>query len=788
MRRSGSDLGATDGQEEAQDQAAPEAEADRVLMPPIDDFMMLDDPAAAMPVARDFLSLEEPEALAPEMEPQEEHPVEKLYRWADIQRTPNIATELDESVLNAIGQKVLREYDIDLQSRSDWEDKSRKAMDLAMQVAEKKTFPWPNASNVVYPAMTLAAVQFNARAYPSIIQGSNVVKGKVVGKDDGVPMPPEMMQRMAMGGGQGGGMPMIPMGGGAPPMMPGMGMGGGPQEQPGMGHNGGPAMEPPQQQWMIPPGAKAERAKRVADHMSWQLLEEMTEWVQETDKLLLILPIIGCAFRKSFFDHSVGHNASLLVLAQNLVINHNAKSMERAPRITEQIQFYPHEVAEQVRAGLWLDQEYGTASNANGDDDAPLDFLEQHRYLDLDEDGYAEPYIVTVHKDTSKVARIVARYDAEGIKTSQDGQIVKIDPVHYYTKYDFIPNPDGGIYGVGFGQLLTPINEATNTTLNQLFDAGSLANTGGGFIGRGVSMHAGSLKFRLGEWKQINTPGSALKDAIVPFNHPGPSPVLFQLLALLIEAGKEVSGNKDVLTGDVAAATMQPTTLLSLIQQGLKGFIAVFNRVYASLEEEFSKLYRLNRIYLQQQAQYNVGDEWRTVTKEDYERTSGVKPVADPNRVSDMQRMAEAQLLMSFMNDPNCNRVEILKRIFASAQVEDPEKLIVEEMPPNPAILAQTAELEAQNREIDIKEQTARVTQIKDYTQALLNVAKAEEADAASNLEYSAQWLKAIEIGLNSLLKPAEGRGQQGQPQMPMPQLPMEPSLDGYQFGGQMMQ
>lgn len=755
-------------------------------MPPIDDIdLMLDDPADAMPMARDFLALEEPEELAPEMEA-EDDPRELYERLIANIQSPNIAADMDEDELSAIGQKVLREYEIDLASRSEWEEKSRKAMDLAMQIAKTKTHPWPGASNVIFPLMTTAAVQFAARAYPAIVQGRNVVKGVVTGKDDGVPMPAEMVQMLQMGMGGPSGLPGPMPGMGAPGMDPGMPMQIPPSMPPGVGHNGGPPMEQAQQQvWIVPPGAKRERATRVGEHMSWQLLEEMKGWEQDTDKMLHILPIVGCCFRKSYYDRGVRHNESDLVLADNLVIDYNAKSIERAPRITERIQFYPNEIAEQVRAGLWIDHEYGTAQNANGDEDAPHDFLEQHRWLDLDEDDYQEPYIVTVHKQTGKVARIVARYDAEGVDVDeQDGKVRKIDPVHYYTKYDFLPSFDNGIYGVGFGQLLGPINEAVNTTLNQLFDAGSLQNTGGGFIGRGVSMHAGSLRFKLGEWKQINVPGSALKDAIVPFNHSGPSPQLISLLTFLIDAGREVASVKDVLSGETAAATMQPTTLMALIEQGLKVFTAIFKRIFTALKEELEKLYRLNRIYLQFHAQYQVGDEWRSISKDDYARGSGVEPVADPTMVSDMQRMAQAQFLQAYQNDPNCKRVEIIKRIFNAAQVEKPEELIIEEMPPNPAILTETAKLEAHNREIDIKEASAKTSQMKDLSQVVLNLAQADKVNGELPLEWTAQHVRLLELQMKSLIQPAEGRGQQGaQQQSPgMPPIPPGPALPEFEF------
>jgi chaperonin GroES len=769
-------------------------------MPPeIDDLLTLEELDGGMPPPdMGMLSPDMPGEPMPMFEEdmedfgeQEEDPIQRLNRWADISRTVNIAEELDESTLNDIGQRVVRECQIDDDSRSEWMGKTGKAMDLALQVAKRKTHPWDGASNVIFPIITTAAKYFNARAYPAIIQGRNVVKGAVVGKDDGVPMPPETMQQLLqfMGQRQMGQQapadglaalsPQEPM---PPPQMGGA-------QPPTMGHNGGPPMEgaeqeqPPQQLWLVKPGAKQERATRIGEHMSWQLLE-MPEWESDTDKLTLILPIVGCAFRKTFHDPALSENSSLLVLAQNLIVNHQAKSVERAPRLTEPIGLYPNEIEEKVRTGLFLDLTY--EGDGGEDKDAPIEFLEQHRLLDLDDDGYSEPYIVTVHKKSSKVARIVARFDADGIETGEDGEIRRIKPVHYYTKYDFIPNPDGGIYGIGFGQLLNPLNEAINTALNQTFDAASLQNTGGGFIGRGMSMHTGSLRFKLGEWKMLNVPGQTLKDSIVPFNHPGPSPVLFQLIGLLIEAAKDAASVKEVLSGDAALANTPPTTMMALVEQGLNEFTATFKRIHRSLRQEFDKLYRLNSIYLPQTSQYRVGEEWREVEKADYERGGGVQPYSDPNMVTDMQRASQAQFLMAYQNDPLIEQIEVRKRIFTTMGIPGTDNLIVQQVPPNPAILTQTAQLEAINREIAVKEreaatreESARFSRMKDITQALLNIANADKANAATPLEETAQWIKFLEAEMKFLQQPAEGRNGVGGARRVLPPLGGNPE-DAY--------
>ena len=106
---------------------------------------------------------------------------------------------------------------------------------------------------------------------------------------------------------------------------------------------------------------------------------------------------------------------------------------------------------------------------------------------------------------TRKVLRIVPRFDEKGI-VKNGNKIARIKPVEYFTKFPFIPNPDGGIYDLGFGLLLGGINNSINTLINQLIDAGTLNNLQGGFIGRGIRIRGGNLRFQR-EWKQADFTG-----------------------------------------------------------------------------------------------------------------------------------------------------------------------------------------------------------------------------------------------------------------------------------------
>jgi chaperonin GroES len=681
--------------------------------------------------------------------------VQKLIGWI---KSPNIAEELDETVLSTMGERVKREFDIDDNSRSDWKTKTEQAMDLAMQNAKEKQFPWPKAANVIYPMVTTASTQFAARAYPAIVNGRSIVRGVVVGEDVGTPM-------------------LSPQNG-QPVMQPGPP---GPDGQP-----------TPMPVWQVPPGGKRIKADQIGEHMSWQLLDEQPEWEPETDQLLHLLPIVGCVFRKTYFDPGKGRNCSLMVSPMNFVVNYHAKSLETTPRTTEIIQYYPLEIEEMERAGTFKKPKtpYGEAENADGDKDAPHEFLEQHRYWDLDEDGYAEPYIITIHKQSGQVVRVVARYDAEGIHFSKNThRIAKIDPVFYYTKYDFIPNPDGGFYAVGFGQLLRPINESINTVLNQLLDAGTLANAGGGFIGKGLSMNAGAIRFSMGEYKTVNVPGGTLKENIVPMTFPGPSEVLFKLLGMLVEAGKEIAAVKDVLTGDQKASNVPATTTLALIEQGLKVFTAIYKRVHRALKQELAKLYRLNQVYGKEQFNYKVGDTWKQVLKQDYVNGSGVEPVSDPTMVSDMQRMGRAQFLLNYRMDPNVNGVEILKRAFAAADIDNIPALINEQPAPNPMLAIKGHELDLKDQEQQSKARLERATELERMSRSILNLAQADAAVAGiqgtaadQHLQWLGQNLQVWQTQFDAAANPAtgpEGAPVAGGPKPPPPHMAHPATIPG---------
>lgn len=614
------------------------------------------------------------------------NPIEWVQTVLQPENAKNLCALLDDSKLSEIGAKVVHDFDLDKTSRAEWEALMERAMKLAKQVIEEKSFPWPNASNVKYPLLTTAAIQFAARAYPEIVKAGDIVKAKVIGYDQD--------------------------------------------------------------------GQKAQRAQRVSKHMSWQCEEEMPEWEQETDKLLHVLPIMGLCFRKTYFDPLMGRNCSDMILPDDLVVHYFAQTLEKARRVTHVLKYHANDCYELIQAGLWRDIDLGLPvideENEMGDEDAPHEFLEQHRYLDLDDDGYQEPYIATVHRTTSQIVRLVPRFDESGVFVGQSGKIGKIEPVHYFTKYSFIPNPDGSFYDLGFGWLLGALGETINTTINQLIDAGTLGNLGGGFISRGIRIKTQSQTIRMipGEWKPVEATGQDLRQGIFPVPAPNPSPVLFQLLGMLIEASKDISSVKDVMTGEQPGANVPATTTLAMVEQGLKVFSAIYKRIYRALKSEFKKLYRLNSIYLPDRAMFMVLDTPQDTGRQDYAQGDlDIVPVADPSMSTDVLRLAKSQALMQASGRPGVNEDELTNEYLNAIRVENPERFIIppdqrQQPPPDPKMLEvqdkiahnqAQFQIESQKAALEMELLKAQIEQTR--STAIKNVAQAEAMELGQQLQ-----------------------------------------------------
>lgn len=438
-----------------------------------------------------------------------------------------------------------------------------------------------------------------------------------------------------------------------------------------------------------PQGAKAARKERISQFMSHQIVDGMPGWEREMDVLTYQLPIVGSAFKKTYWDTGLRKPQSCMISAFDLVVSQETKALETCPRISHRFELYPYQIEERRRDGRFLDIDLAGEYDAAGDEQHPIRFVEQHCYFDLDNDGLDEPWVVTVTESGNDLVRVVAGFDPAEVE--HDGErVTRVLRTEYFTAFHFLPDPEGGFYGVGFGHLLDSLGDVIDTSFNQMLDAGHLQNAGGGFIGAGLDFQTEDEEFRFepGKYFYVNSEAGDIKSNIYSLQHPGPSPVLFQLLGMLTESAKQMTSIQDILTGQATAQTMQPTTLMALIDQGMKVFTAIYKRIYDSLSHEFRILYDLNRKHLDPQKYGSYLGAPADVGADFADDDAIVTPVADPNKVTLTQRIAVASFLMQLLAHPILGRRldpdAVLQRVLAAAEIDDVPSLIAKPQPPTP--------------------------------------------------------------------------------------------------------
>jgi chaperonin GroES len=548
---------------------------------------------------------------------------------------PNIAADLSEEKLTEIAQKVVQEYGEDRDSMSEWSKMVDKGMKVAKPAMESKSYPWEGASNYKSPMIYEAVISFGDRASTEILGGKKLVKGCIEGIET-----PEKQARM----------------------------------------------------------------NRVSQFMNWQFNYEMPEWRAEQEQALYALAAVGCFFKKTFFDPTEGKNVSLPIFYPNFAVNQNERSMSALTRFTECKVYCEAEVNERIAAGIWLDQDYAMDDNEIADIDADDkdqssedEFLEQHCMLDLDGDGIAEPYIVTVHTQSEKVARIVARFDrssilvklADGVVASLDkamaqavqqasqeitvtmeGQepieaisgaleqlqskalgmlkIVKIKPVNMITKYGFIVAPDGTFLNWGYCHLLTGYLELINTTSNQTIDSGSLANMGGGFVSKEFRNNKSPFRVSPGKFVQTGVDAQTMQTGIMPYPFKEPSA---SLITLNQEAKVEARNLTAIINMEGAIAPNAPAaTTLGLLQEKMMPTTALISRILRSMSDEFRKMFDLNAKYTDPVTYQEVLDDPQADYQQDFTRAGyDIEPTAEAAKSSMMQKMQSTQVLMELM-------------------------------------------------------------------------------------------------------------------------------------------
>ena len=445
---------------------------------------------------------------------------------------------------------------------------------------------------------------------------------------------------------------------------------------------------------------KLERANRVKNFMNYQLTYKMEEYDPEMDQMLFYLPLAGSAFKKCYYDPSVGRAVSRFVKAEDLVVPYTTNDLATAPRITHVIKMTENDVRKLQLSGFYRDIDMGSPSfigqsdlkdkidelegldRSGGDDEYTL--LEVHGEFDLegfedkDQDGeptgLAMPYIVTVCLDTNDVLSIRQNYDPTDPMRKK---------VEYFTHYKFLPGL--GFYGFGLIHMIGGVTKSATAILRQLIDAGTLANLPAGFKSRGLNIQRADDPIQPGEWRDVDTPGGVIRDSFLPLPYKEPSGTLAQLLGLLVESGQKFAAVMDQGTGDGNQNAPVGTTV-ALLEKGQKVISAIHKRLHYAQRNEFKILKRIFGEVLPQEYPYQVQGGEQTVFRQDFSDEVDVIPVSDPNIFSTTQRiiLAQTQLQMAQSAPQLHNMREAFRKMYLALNIQDIDELLLPEFQPMP--------------------------------------------------------------------------------------------------------
>lgn len=550
----------------------------------------------------------------------------------------NLASGLQKEEVEKIGRKTVEDYRADLDSLTDWHKKRANWLKLFAGTRDPKNFPWEHCSNVHLPIMGVACIQFQARTYEALLPSKEFAKC-----------------------------------------------------------------------WSTD-GKTKEQANRAQKYLNYQLMEQMEEWEEDMDILLLLLPINGSGYKKTYYDFNLKRPVSITIPVEHFVTPYRVKRIEDAPRKTHSYYESLNNLKIKGRDGIFINTEdlkesddYKNHPSTEIKEQAdkivgqtePVSIgsgmrllLEQHRTWDLDNDGIEEDYIVTVDFETEKVLRIESNVYTDPIDNKE-----KV--ASYFTCYTFIPNPDSH-YGFGFGHLLEGINESADSIMNQLIDAGTLSNTQSGLINRRSGLKSGEIKLAPGVFKEVDISGDDIRKAIFTLTFKEPSTALFNLLGLLQNSGKEISSVTESMMGKLPPSDTTATTMLAVMEQGLKVFSTIHKRIHRSFKKELQKIYRLNSLYLDEHIYFVVQDSTSgdmtgyTSGKNDFVNNIDVMPISDPTITSRAEKLIKARQAYEIgignplvSNNPEA-MYELTKAFYEAIEVQNVDKIVKKPQPQAP--------------------------------------------------------------------------------------------------------
>jgi len=628
----------------------------------------------------------------------------------------------------------------DKASMSDWLKRYKEAVMLAKLEPEhaKKTFPFEGASNLVCSYVLEAAVDFSARATPAVLERQNICKAKIVGKE-------RTIQYITTPDGR-----EIEINQGNQQQIK--------QIAAQMQQQGQPIQ--PQSKLST---EKQDRADRVKTMINYDLTVGIKGWRDKVDQELYVLPIVGTTFKLTKQSAFENKRESYLIMPDKLFCDHSAQSFDEVQTKSFDYSMSKNDVVRAMNTGQFIEIDVDGYEKETTE----VDFTESHTWLDLDDDGFSEPYIVTIEKQNSKIVSIVPRFDIDDIKLNKEKKVSEIKAEEFFTMKRFLNGFDG-FMGAGWGMLLAPTFHAINTSTNQVVDGATLQNTGlsSGFIRSGGNSGArggnrqrkGEISATMGSFTSIESSGTnPLSNDIVNFPFNGPSPVLFQFVEVLKQEARTLTQAAGVDAQPNEAAEMY----LARLQQAMIKPNSIMVRVFSGLTDEIKRIYELQAEYLTQDEYFRILDDDQADWTKDYSsETLDISMTADPTQGSEQERIARTTLIKDqSLQNPALNARVAYGNWLEAIGVQDVDSLLapVESGQPDPlqemqaqamqtmseaeAMKGQAALMKAQNEQlrVQIEQQKLQAELDKLESESMKNLSEVDKNERDSLLKLQQQ-------------------------------------------------
>jgi len=534
----------------------------------------------------------------------------------------NLAEYLSDYELSRISSDLSSEFDSNKASRQEWEDTYSNGLELLGFSYSERSQPFRGASGVTHPLLAEAATQFQAQAFNELLPSSGPVRTAIMGEET---------------------------------------------------------------------REKASQAQRVRQFMNYYLTNVMEDYTPDMDQMLFYLPLAGSTFKKVYFDEAMGRIVSKFVPAEQLVVPYETSDLDTCPNITQVVRMGLNDLRKMQVGGFYLDipvtpvqQDSDSVETEmdriNGMEASQIDYdctlLECH--VDLDLEGYEDrdeegeptgiklPYIVTISQDNGQVLAVRRNY------LEEDEQRKKIQ---YFVHYKFLPG--FGFYGLGLIHTIGGLSRTATSSLRQLIDAGTLSNLPAGFKARGLRIRDDDEPLQPGEFRDVDAPGGAIRDSLMPLPFKGPDQTLFQLLGFVVQAGQRFATITDMKVGDGNQNAAVGTTI-AMLEQGSRVMSAVHKRLHYAMRQEFKILARVMSETLPPEYPYSIEGADQSVMATDFDDRVDVIPVSNPNAFSQSQRilLAQTKLQLATQAPEMHNMHEVFRDMYEALGVTDVDRLM----------------------------------------------------------------------------------------------------------------